>query len=433
MTRCTLHRGRPAAWQCDGCRRGLCEDCAAPDPRLRTLVRCVACGGVGRAILVEPARPPYWRLVPELLGAVFSPNGLLALLVTGLGLWILRSIPIPGPVGLLLFAVRVGLLAAFFATVVRHAAGGHLALPAVHDFRDTDEGWFGPLLALLMGLIVATLPLLGWLVSQGALDPFREGGPLMLEPVSLLLLALTVTWLPGALVVAAITCSVPAVVNPLRVVALIRLIPRDYAITTGVVAVLVLVQVYLVPELARVPPFRGIPVLSGLLFEVVGLVIPALLALVLGWLVWQNAPALGWDDPTRSRIPAVPGAVPRGTLRAPERDRGPIEVGPADAPWPAPDDGFFGSVWDERDLPAPPPGVRPVGPRDPLEDGIPLAPPDPTAPHPAPPAPLAPPRPRPRPPQPWPPRPTAAPPAPAPDPAGDEPEWVELGTDDDGR
>jgi hypothetical protein len=375
MRTCTIHRDRPAGWRCDGCGRVLCPDCAAPDPRLTRMVRCASCAGVAAPLLVDPDRTPWWRLLPTFRRTLFSRRGLLELAIVGLMSWLLLRIPYVG------LALAGAVAAAFFSVVLRQTALGRLELPDPAGYGDPDQRFFGPLLSLLTAFAVGWVPVGLWFLATDSWARLGEPGLAFSEPLLLGIYVIVLAYLPGALMVAAVTSSVLAVVNPLRVVVLVARIPGQYAATALFVAALVALEVLLVPLLRSLLLRAWVPVLSGVVLAAAALVLPALVALTLGRLVYQNAPALGWDDPRGDRAPALPGAVPRGVLPDPGR---------AAAPARAPEEP---SVWDDLEwgpgasagparpragAPAPvPPDSWPDSGRDPWEDGIPLVAPDP--------------------------------------------------------
>lgn len=297
--RCTKHPKERAGWHCDGCQTDLCPDCVAGSTSgTVTFVSCCVCGGQVRQLTVHRGSAPFATRVLSVWRYPFNPNGLIA--VAGLGL-VLSVVPALGCFGILFF---VGIFWASMFTAIRDSGRGHDEIEAP-DFANFWDDLVSPAVSGLVGTAVLWLPgLLYWVYV-------RPKGPLLLDPVFWVLVAAGILYAPMALIAAATNSGIGRMLNPLAIVAYIRRLGSDYLLAVGAILVLgalAVLAVILAGFVAKLP----VPFVSAWLATCVRLVVPLMMARVLGLLLFTRGDALGWGRTSDFQEALLPGVEPRG-------------------------------------------------------------------------------------------------------------------------
>jgi hypothetical protein len=309
---CSTHTNTRAAWICSKCGANLCPECAARQTiQAGQLVRCVPCGGVAEPIRVRKEVVPYWGMLHVFLGSMFTASGLLQLVIVG-GLLALLSwvASLPNVVfilPLLVMLVFLGVWASYYFMVVKHAADGKECLPEPEDFLSPSQV-AGSGLRFIVATAMLWLPAFLYLFfTQGVRHFLAVPG---LDLVLILILLVSVVYFPGAMIVAAVSGSTGAMLNPMNVIGVIARIPGQYFVTVvawGVITVVgFVINHFLQLALARL----GIAVLGGWLYQSLSLVPHLLAAFVLGRLIYQNGETLEYISARDLMTEAWPGAKP---------------------------------------------------------------------------------------------------------------------------
>ncbi len=286
---CTRHPGVEAAWICTECRFALCPKCAAGTViQMRPVVRCTRCGGEAKILAVPHQVTPFWKVLPTFVLWMFSPRSLISLLFAALAMWGLTQIPAAG-----------GPLAAVFATgylylTIRDGARGRMQLPWPRHIADQ-------LLDLLFGagqIAAATAPL--WLPITLYLQlrygwqalAARPTAPLF-DPVLVPLTVLGALYLPAAQIQALLGESLLSLLNPVATVKSVRQIQKPYLALAGLWTVLMAGNVYLVAALIALAAKVHVPVVTPVMLNVVGLLIPLVAAFTVGRFVLQYGNLFG--------------------------------------------------------------------------------------------------------------------------------------------
>ena len=256
---------------------------------------------------MKPRRiEPYWEMFPRFLGAMFSFDGLLQLVAIGLFIYVVPLLPVIGKV--LAFFAYVS----YVFRVISHAAAGQEKLPEPEDFL----GWesvFPVIFRFILASAIVWVPAVSYAVFVVGPTAFALMDPTaFLDPVLALLVLFGVAYFPAALIVAAVAESALAVVNPMITVRLIFRIPGQYAVT--ILVWLALTALGLGMEFA-VRLLVPIPIVGGILQEIVGLLGPVAVAFVFGRLVYQNGHHFGVYRIGELVEPEWPEAKPAGTLK----------------------------------------------------------------------------------------------------------------------
>ncbi|NOK16505.1 tetratricopeptide repeat protein [Corallococcus carmarthensis] len=324
---CAGHPDTAAGWRCEHCEALLCPACVAVR-RMGTVEYsvCVRCQGTANVLLRHRAHRALGARLPQALRFPFTGPGLQSLVALSLVLAVLRSFAVSAMLlAILPLTLALGVFWAAFFALVRGAARGDPE-PEGPGFTDLVRD---NLLPGLTGLCVTGgvfLPalarawtLLGPASSAEVLARITHPVETLAAPVfwaDPLFWGLTVLgllWLPWALLVAAMSRSVPAALNPLRALACLHAVGRDARLVAGVFLLLALVHAGLHwgAEAVLELPILFVP---RILAEVLTCLAPFAAANLLGLVLYVHGDALGYL-PTREFLePALgdttPGQVP---------------------------------------------------------------------------------------------------------------------------
>lgn len=312
---CEVHRA-VAGWECTGCNRALCPDCAALKVVTPvTMVVCTHCGAHAEQ-LMRPKRESasLGQRVVQAYRFPFTGDGIPLWL--GFTMW-LSLVSLLGGLGALIgWAVTIS---SFFGLTRSIARGGdHLE---VSDFQD-------PLTSV--ALPVATLGVVTWPVWV----PLIIGEWIQLPGLFWLGLAVGVAWVPTAYVGAAAGASLLHLLNPMRIVRTITNIGSDFLVYLGAMFS-VSVTLVLAAGLSAFVSLLQFPLVPRVLGAAM-LLYPAIVgAHVAGSVLALHGQTFGWGDALVEHEPVLPGVEPRGTL--PEsmtavKTYAPIELEPEPVP-----------------------------------------------------------------------------------------------------
>lgn len=283
------------------------------------LESCGLCGGDAEVLLVHRGVVPLSHRLKKAWRYPFSIASLELLVALGsflaLVAWLaemtflLMRIP--------LIALYVGLFWATFFGLVRESARGETSLHTP-DFSDIFRDAIAPGVRGVVTLLLAGAPALtyAYLVHTGIgakLDLFawfiqwQLPPALGRDPVLWGLLLLGGMWLPMGLLLVATGQPLSSMLNPGLVYRLARGLGRDYLLTLGVLAGLVLLHgvAHLIAGGLRV---LDLVIISRFLAECVTLVVPFVAAHVLGLLLYVRGDRVGYGDP-RDYVEPLLGAT----------------------------------------------------------------------------------------------------------------------------
>lgn len=289
---CATHPGVRAAWECDGCRRRLCPECAEAVEVGRgvTVVSCCACGGSAQPLTVPGADEPFPSSVRHLLSV---PVGALGLGVLGVlaavagwlaedgtrARWLLVAWCVPAA------CIAVAIVR---ATAERPAPGE----PSVRVAIGSGLLWPGLRLAVLGIPALLLAPLLGTTGRLGLALGVGAVAPLVLARVA-----------AGA--------SLLSIVDPRWHWRAARALGRDALLAQLLSAFVVSAAAWL--WAAAGEGAGEVPALWGRVAGTVAALGLLLVPQLAGLLVRAHAEALGVELQTRGRRLAWPGAVPRSS------------------------------------------------------------------------------------------------------------------------
>ncbi|MBZ4371021.1 tol-pal system YbgF family protein [Corallococcus sp. AS-1-6] len=340
---CAGHPGAAAGWRCEHCEALLCPACV--ETRRAGTVEytvCVRCQGTANVLLRHRSHRSLAARLPGALRFPFTAPGLQALAAVVIVLTVLRM----AVVGIVVIAVlpltlALGVFWAAFFALVRSAARGD-AEPEGPGFTDLVRDNLVP---GLMGLCVSGGVFLPALVrAWGLLESASPDEVLkrVTHPVDTLsapvfwadplfwgLAVLGLLWLPWALLVAAMSRSVFAALNPLRALACIRAVGRDARVVTAVFLLLALLQGGL-HQVAEAVLGLPIVIVPRLIAEALTCLVPFAAANVLGLVLFVHGDALGY-------LPARDHLEPTLGDTAPQRGPVALRESQAEPEAPAPD------------------------------------------------------------------------------------------------
>jgi len=278
----------------------------------QSMVRCVACGGEAKVLLVPGQISPYWDKLGSFLRGMLLPPGVIVLCALALAMSLLSLIPVAGR------PLAVAVLCAYYFMVLRDSARGrvHLSISqTLTDFGDFLADLFFFVMRLLMATAVLWVPLVWWVRASGQLDLlWSEPQLLARQPVGLVLAVLAVLYFPGALVISTVSEPFLGPLNPVYTIR--RLLPvwRQYLLTVVVWAVLLVTDWCLGQLFGRIVAIDSVVVLTPFLHRLVRLVFSLMSAFVLGRFVIQNGQVFNVVPAGEFLVPAMPGAEPKGSI-----------------------------------------------------------------------------------------------------------------------
>ncbi len=318
IIRCSNHNNARAAWECTKCGKSLCPSCAAPDhvDNMGDVIRCIHCGGIAKAIMVERQVEPWWKKLPLFLKAIFSLRGIGELFIVAIFLVITGFMSIVPLIGFIFkYSLYYGILASFLFLVLQHATDGNDDLPALTDMgRDLSEILVAALRIILSTALV-WVPLIIYVITKHA--TITVDG-LYSDPVILAIGIIGVIFVPAAFILAALTDSAIDALNPVNVFGVIMRAPGQYlgvAIFSGALffGKVVLQPLILLFALKIAGTSFLLVLLTAPVIMAIMLMFPTLMAMVLGWFVHQNAEL--FDLPPGGQMVAVmPRARPLANL-----------------------------------------------------------------------------------------------------------------------
>lgn len=310
-SRCGRHPIARAAWRCQGCEKNLCPKCAAKKtlPRGGEAVICAACGGLGVPLTRPRAVTKWWEMLPAFGQAMFSFTGAMQIFAVALVLWLFDFIPFF--FGWLLTSF---VFLSYFFRVVSAFAQGAERLPDPDDFLGLGS-ILSPPLRFLAASLALWLPPLLWLIFGVGLRTFAEEGPDVFSgPVFVLLILGGLAYFPGALITAAVSESILAVLNPLITLRMIARIPGHYLATAITAGALTGVHYLITGFLHAMAEKVYVPLLGSFILTLLGLPIPILTAMIMGRLIYQNGEHFGILRLGEETEPEWPNAKPEATL-----------------------------------------------------------------------------------------------------------------------
>ena len=287
-TRCTVHPEQRAGWRCTTCERTLCPDCTSNRrPAMGAVISvCVHCGGLAVPLVRKKKIDSYLQALPRFLGSLFTMDGVTTIVALGLVLYVLSAIGLGAP--------ATALLITYMFTVIQAAAQGAERLPDPADFIGA---WSLILPVLRFAVASSYIWLPGILYVSFVLtwESLYWDGPIyvMTDPILLALLVVGIMYYPIAVVLAAISDSLLAVLDFRIGFRIIARLPLQYAGAALLsFAFMLLGWVYGLWASIAVS-LLPIPILPGVFTASVGAVFWLVPGWILGRFIFQNATHFG--------------------------------------------------------------------------------------------------------------------------------------------
>jgi len=262
---------------------------------------------VQRMVREEPT--PYWIGVGRFVRSVFSPLGLLWLASVACMIFLIGWLPIIGPI------LAGGLFASYFFLVIQESSRGRETLPSPGRFSEMLGEVVFAWVRFGLATLVLWVPALVYLkMTGGLMRVWTDPGGTLADPVLMLIVALGVAYLPGAMIIAAIGDAVFSALNPLYVLTFIRRVPGQYLATVAIFCLLSVAQMMVVAAITFVGSVIPDPIFTPILMGALRLTVPLTIAFVLGRFIYQNKEAFGLEPEGEVLVPAMPDAIPRGKV-----------------------------------------------------------------------------------------------------------------------
>ncbi len=321
VIKCSTHKNARAAWECGKCGKALCTACAAPDhvEKMGDVIRCIHCGGIAKAIMVERPVDPWWRKIPAFFGAILSLGGIGKLFVVAVMLLIAGFMAIVPFLGFIFaWIFYLGILGSFLIFVLQGSTDGKEKLPSLSDMGHELSDLLAAALRMTLASAIVWIPFLIYIFSSpsGFIASAKSG--LWKDPVILSIVIVGIMYLPAAFILAALTDSALNAANPVAVFGIIMRAPGEYLGIAIFTAVVFFGNAALEPVLLKisikVAGHSGfIMLLLAPVMSTIKLILPTLDFMVLGWFIHQNAEL--FDLPGGGNlVAAMPRARPMGQL-----------------------------------------------------------------------------------------------------------------------
>ena len=230
LVRCARHKDVDATLRCQLCRAPWCRMCVAIGDERGVVWRRCQCGGRCDDVAVEAPPVSTHDFGAELLDALRYPFAgaarvqvLFGAVAFGALMWIVGISFVVGP--LVARPLFVGYLFAYVQRVISSTVKGRDEPPGLPDFVSVGESMLAPLMRMVLLLLLSFGPgLLAWSLLPGA--GALLGG---------ILLVAGLAYLPMTLLAVSILDSLDGY-DPRRVVASIRIVPRQYALAATLFA-----------------------------------------------------------------------------------------------------------------------------------------------------------------------------------------------------
>ena len=248
--------------------------------------------------------------LPDFIGSMFTMDGLTTLTALGVAVYLLKLF------GLALFGQA--LFIGYMMSVIQAAAQGAQRLPDPVDFLDVGSVIM-PVVRFILALSYVWLPGVLYISFVTGWSSLYWDGPvqLLMDPILLVLLAAGIVLFPISMVVAAVSESVLAVLDLRIAVRIVNRIPAAYAAAAAASLAVLLVGQVMSIWTTMVVLFLPIPLLPGIVAEMINAPFWLVPGWILGRMIYQNHQHFGVMLAGADQEPEWPDAVPRGAV-APE-------------------------------------------------------------------------------------------------------------------
>lgn len=313
--RCRTHSSTRAGWFCEGCNSSLCPRCVAEESFSITRVEtCCRCGERAVPLRLHRSHRSYAsRLVDSWR---FLTKGSTWVSIVALGVFSAAVLWIGGGLGALV--VTGAMWAYLFYAFICAARGAELDVPDFSSVSDITT----PLLRGVIGSLYIWVPALLYVVySRGVGD--EAFTTLFSDPIFYLILGWGLFYGPIAFMVAATNTSFLTLLNPVAMVNWAIKLGTDYLLALVAMGVCLGVDI-LLGSLGNMLAETGVPLISGAVPQVLSLVMPFLMAHMLGLLLYVRGDKVGYgmDEDYYERV--LPDAKPEGQV--PTRNRGKVSA-----------------------------------------------------------------------------------------------------------
>ncbi len=326
MRGCRRHPREQAGWNCASCRADLCPDCVASQPggpKGTQVPVCCFCGRAANPIMVHrKVAQPFVRRLRAALEFPLGSTGIISLFFVGL----VRALSSYLGAGSLMmgssaFVLRQGLYWAFVFFIIRGCASGARRM-GVFGFTDLHADLIAPAVKGIVSTAILWIPTVVYIyfaANDGLAGLFSY--PSRGDPVVWLLGLLGGVYVPMAILTAATDLGFGHILNPIFIGRTILRIGKDYLVAVAAIAIALLVGGAVSALLGAALALLPIPFLGRWLGFSVGLYAPFVAAGILGNLLYLHGEVLDWGRSEEYQVPVLPGAVPRGQVRARPEER----------------------------------------------------------------------------------------------------------------
>jgi hypothetical protein len=281
---------------------------------------CCRCGERAVPLKLHRSHRSYGARLVDSWRFLTRPSTLLSLVALGL------FTTLVGWLGGLGAALAAGATWAYlFYAFMCAARGVEMDVPDFSSVSDITT----PLVRGIVSSLFIWVPAVLYLVLSRGLGDDESLGPVYTDPIFLLILGWCLFYGPIAFMVAATNTSFLTLLNPLAMVNWAFKLGADYMLALVAVAVCLGIDGVLGLLLGQLQA-TGIPVVSGLIPQTLSLVMPFMMAHLLGLLLYVRGDKVGYGMEEDYYERVLPDARPEGQV--PVRSRGKVVSSPASGP-----------------------------------------------------------------------------------------------------
>ena len=291
-----------------------------------TIPVCVHCGGLAAQLTRRRRIKDFLSALPIFVKSFFTMDGVASLVGLGVFSYVFGSF------GGLLAMIAWAVVVTYVFSVIRAASQGSERLPEPADFTDLFSLVF-PVIRFILALSYLWLPATLYISYVVTWQSVYWDGPMQLftDPVLLTLVIAGIVYFPIAVVVAAISDSMLAVLDLRIGFRIIARLPLQYAGAVATCAVFLVIggiyRLWAGIAVALIP----VPFIPAIVAESTGVVFTLIPAWILGRFIYQNHEHFGIMLAGADEEPEWPDAVPRGQIAHDgSKSHGPVQ--PAEVP-----------------------------------------------------------------------------------------------------
>lgn len=220
MDYCQYHPLQSAAYLCQKCQRHTCRTCI-DEGKYGTDNRCLMCGGEAQSLGAPVDVVPFWRRIDVSFRYPLKKELLVFIAVISFLTAVFSFLP--APIMIVLNVLLTGVMIKYCFNCLSETAAGHMEAP---DITSAYEGGVTLIFRLLAMFVIASVAI-GFLYAK--VGPFLGG----------LAIFFFIIALPAVIIIFALSESMTAALNPLRLITLMNAIGLPYVLILAILMIMI--------------------------------------------------------------------------------------------------------------------------------------------------------------------------------------------------